>query len=484
MRIPFVILSVWFAVSFAVFSSVPAVRSQTVAVPSQTVASRATTQQVIDEVAKLVASLGDADAAVREAGEKSMIALGTRALNSVRAQLSDATDPEVIDRLERVIGMLERDQILEPQRVTISLKNPTAFELGVAIGEAFGLDHQQQLPPAMMAKMPQFNKRLGDIQFDEVNWFEAIDRLRQLTDVGVPVSIVEQSKAAFSVQPEGDRQANMFIVESGPVRIFAMNWGYIWRKTILRPEVGVSKTDADLNLTLGVECEPRLMGNGERQFFVKINQAVDSKGQSVIVTGGQRGLNLGQFSSHPYRLSVPMLVLDDPAPTLKLLQGSIEFLHPIGKESATFAGVSPGGPAQKHAVGSAQVEMIDCKPLVAQGASTAVVVRLVIDDPESQNRMKLVDPQWAVVMNQAFRYEVTDAAGKPLYTKMMGSQGDGTRTRTMLSFNLIDPAAQLSNKDNARIEFPIKVVISRPKSYVPVSIPFELHDLPMGTPRR
>ena len=448
---------------------------------------RPTTQEVVDEVTKLVPQLGDDDAAVREAGEKSVIALGSRALDSVKARLSVATDPEVIDRLERIVVELERLKLIEPQRVTISLKSATAYELAVAIGESFGLKQQQRYPPEQIKRMPEFSKVLGDVELVEVTWFEATDRIRELSKLSVVANSMGLSEKGFVVQNEGGRRPSAIVVQSGPLRLSAMSWGYNWSQPIVGPGDKLPEESANFYVTLNVESEPRLIGNDARNFRVKVTSAVDSNGQSVLLEPARGGMTQGQFYQQSSPVGVPIRLIDNPGPRLKWLRGSIDFAVPVGKETARFSNVNPENSSQQLSLGTARISIDECKLVTLEGQPQAVSIKMTSRDPEPQQmrqRQQRNHDEMLQPTERRVQWRVTDAAGSVLNSTQTGGGGSPEQLQWTITYSVSDMWNPDGDLVKRSIQFPLTIEASRPTGFIPMSIPFEFMDLPMPSPRR
>jgi hypothetical protein len=220
------------------------------------------------EADRLIEQLGATDFRTRDSAEKSLRAMGIRAIGSLR-KARQHTDPEVQRRVENILPGLETALLLEPKRLTIHAKKKTIRQIldeltkhtGYKI-ECWGNDQQ-----------------VYDLDGDNVTFWEAFDRLCQsaglVMQIGYGDNILRLNHQD-SYAP--------YVCRDGAFRLVANSFSY--KRHIdfsaFPKNTGATSRSESLNFAFTVCVEPKipLMSVDEPQ----LTQALDDSGRSMLLT--------------------------------------------------------------------------------------------------------------------------------------------------------------------------------------------------------
>lgn len=233
-------------------------------------------------ITALIEQLGAKDYAAREAAEKAIMAIGSEALPALRKAV-DHDDPEVRRRLARLIPALEREKVVAPKRVSLSLAAATPAEAFDALSKQTG--YRIFLPDALREEMETIKLPTGQLTF-----WEALDRVCRATGVEreaeLPNSfeMLGKEERGYPIRLRKRGNHSPFVHYDGAFRVSVAQLE-ITRKAELR-SVPVDKVPGGAGtrdsycLTLDLAVEPRLLLAGVGS--VQISEASDDEGSSLV----------------------------------------------------------------------------------------------------------------------------------------------------------------------------------------------------------
>ncbi len=420
-----------------------------------------------EPLAKLVQQLASEDVAVRDAAETSIIALGSKSLPGLRQLFAEATDPEVQDRLERSIVVLERAKLIEPTRVTIRLTNPTAVELAQEVGKSFGLRSSSPDQIEQFNRMPQFNKKLGDVELIDVTWKEATEFLRKRGAMTIRIDNSRNDVPSFFIQPGGNpEQQQGRQIDLGMVRVAATNISYNWSQPIGPVGGAKPRENSSLSIQFMALGEPRLLDpavlqSAQFQFI----EVIDSNGNSILNKQSNRGWggkNGEVIAQAPAQLDMPK----NPGDVIKSLRGELRLRLVNAFDVFQSDQVAVGQPLPV-VLGSDRLN------LVVNNEGINIAVELT----GKMQSLDLIDGRnQQIPITDLIRISVVDSLDLPLLSQ--GTNTNHSNQEVKLS-NLYLPRVNQPGKGQVDVTFPLKVKITRTRTTTDVMIPFEFTDLPM-----
>jgi hypothetical protein len=224
---------------------------------------------------RLIEQLGDKSGAAREKASQALEVRGTGVLPRLR-QAKDHPDPEVRRRIGHLILALEKANLLEPKRVTLTMQQrpirAAVAELARQTGYALDL-----YPP------PQNNdereKQLFDISIDNLPFWEALDKVCQTGGLTLQRTYGEDNRLHLRVSEE----YVPFVHRSGAFRLVAQGFQYhrgIEFGSLPRTAVHTGQRSEQLTFRFTTLAEPRMpilwMGP------IVLTEAVDDLNNSLL----------------------------------------------------------------------------------------------------------------------------------------------------------------------------------------------------------
>lgn len=420
-----------------------------------------------EPLAKLVQQLASEDVAVREAAEASIIALGTNSLPALRQLFAEATDPEVQDRLERSIVVLERAKLIEPTRVTIKLENPTAVELAQEVGKSFGLRASSPDQIEHFNRMPQFNKKLGDVELIDVTWKEATEFLRRRGAMTIRIDNSGTDVPSFFIQPGGNPEEQQGRqIDLGIVRIAATNISYNWSQPIGPVGGAKPRENSSLSIQFMALGEPRLLNpavlqSAQFQFI----EVIDSNGNSIL--NKQNKLPWSVRNGEVIAQAAAALKMPkNPGDSIKSIRGELVLRLVNAFDVFQSDQVAVGQPISV-VLGDDRLNLV----VTNEGMNMSVELS------GKMQRLDIIDGRnQQIPINDLIRISVVDSLDLPLLSQ--GINTYHTNQEVKLS-NLFLPRVNQPGKGQVDVTFPLKVKVTRVRSTTEVTIPFEFLDLPM-----
>jgi hypothetical protein len=230
----------------------------------------------------LIEQLGDKDYAAREAAEKAIMAVGSEALPALR-KAADHDDPEVRRRVARLIPYLERERVVAPKHVSLSLAAATPAEAFESLAKQTG--YRIFLPDALREETETVKLLAGQLTF-----WEALDRVCRATgserEAELPNSfeVLGKEERGYPIRLRKRGSHTPFVYYDGAFRVSVAQLE-ITRKAELR-SVPVDKVPGGAGtrdsycLTLDLAVEPRLLLAGVGS--VQISEASDNEANSLV----------------------------------------------------------------------------------------------------------------------------------------------------------------------------------------------------------
>jgi len=282
----------------------------------------------------LVAGLGSARFADREAASATLVALGRKALPALRAA-RELRDPEVRSRAAALVVKIEGALLTQPSLVAIDFRDAPLPEVVKAVADQTGI--RLALSPE---NSPLWRTRRVTLREpDPLPFWKALDRLCEaahlqynLNSHGIPFG----REAGLPLFEGASRPTNP-VCDSGPFRVSINSLRFerdvIFPTTPVAAGVGVATPRANptvheqFTAQLQVAGEPRLTlsQNGP----LRIIEAVDARGQDLAppaVNGGLAHRASGYFgfaAGSVISLAAPLTRPSQPGPTIRRFKGVV-----------------------------------------------------------------------------------------------------------------------------------------------------------------
>lgn len=228
-------------------------------------------------VDKLIEQLGDANPARREQATQALEALGAGIVPALR-RAADHADPEVRRRAGALLAAIEKADLLQPRRVSMKLEGRPIREAVAELAKQSG--YAIEVYPAA-ANNDEREKQLHNIKFDQVPFWEAMDRLSREGGLVLQRTWGEEGRLQLRFAEE----YVPFVHPSGAFRLVAQGFQYnrsIEFATQPRGAPVPSQRSEQLTFRFLVMAEPRMpmlwMGKPV------LTEAVDELNNSLIPT--------------------------------------------------------------------------------------------------------------------------------------------------------------------------------------------------------
>lgn len=257
-------------------SGIPSANAQEGSAESQTSNSEtnAVDEELQREVRALVRDLQSRTLADREAAEKDLIALGTKAIKLLPPD-SDQLPAETRQRLSRVRDALERqfaEEAAQPTLVTLMAKKPLLDILK---------DLEQQTENPIIDYRPQFGQQALnpeiEVAFDKVPFWKALDTVLDASTSSTYGFPPKPAVALINRAPGERPRLDRYVSYAGPFRIEATEIES--RRELQQERPGV------LRLQLETHWEPRLAPIAFEQPLSDVT-AEDDQGNAIQISGG------------------------------------------------------------------------------------------------------------------------------------------------------------------------------------------------------
>jgi hypothetical protein len=277
----------------------------------------------------LISKLGHPDFAIREQATRALASRGPAVLGQMRRAIS-AADPEAARRLEELICKAEQSMALAPTRVTLHLNNRPVRDAVRDLARCSG--YRFDLPP----DAPR-DKRPHSFHMERVTFWEAVDRLVETGEVGLPG--FERDGCMRVLLQES---LVPFVYRSGPFRVVA-NRFYHTREIdfaqLSRELAAHGRRSESLELGLAVECEPKVpilevgtpevqaaRDDADRPMTMPRHEGYDGSLASLISlangSNSWRGNGAGEKSYH-VDSRINLVRPSDRSRAVKILRGAI-----------------------------------------------------------------------------------------------------------------------------------------------------------------
>ena len=271
------------------------------------------------KVEALVAQLGSPDYRAREKAGRDLLALGDRALPSLKAALPTLADPEANRRLQVIVEQIDSARLRAPRRVTLKVTNKkpqdVLAEIAKQTGYTIRYDGGNDMPGTRLS-----------FDFADVPFWEAIDRVCDAAGL----TIGEQGDEAALVASFTD-QYSPHVSYDGPFKVVATNFnsGRGLQLSGLSRRQPTPRQPEYLSLNLTVISEPKapVVGIGTPT----LTKAVDDRGVSLVPVGEaadapHESFYLGgspMFRSFNTNFGVGLVRTDRTAETVKEIRGKV-----------------------------------------------------------------------------------------------------------------------------------------------------------------
>lgn len=261
------------------------------------------------DVATLIAQLGSARYADRQAAAEALEQLGPRAVPALRAARA-AGDAEIRDRARDLLQKIEAAQLVEPTLVHLDYHNRPASEVLASLGRQAGVRFEVESSRARTRSQAE-TRTLTLTSPDPLPFWDAFDRLLANADLADQPAERQRPKDPFLflLKPGAPARGLRWVSNYGPFRSQITD---------------LSTTRGYLEVNMLLMAEPRLLLNpGDLELL----EAVDDRGRSLLnATSGGRTQKIHCQAGYDGCLALSDVFLkmaDPPGKVLRRLRGTI-----------------------------------------------------------------------------------------------------------------------------------------------------------------
>ncbi|MBX6313662.1 MAG: hypothetical protein IRY99_12200 [Isosphaeraceae bacterium] len=428
------------------------------------------------EAAALVARLGSARWADREAAAVALERLGRAALPALRAA-RQAKDPEVQTRAAALLERIESGLMVKPTLVRLDYRDRPLTDVVRDLGE------QSRIGLALFPENnPALTSRRVTLQESEpLPFWKAIDRLTQTARLQynpmMQGMVVNGTRGAALILTDGLAELPP-ISDQGPFRVLLTGLHYqrdrhfgpghgvgmIIQNGVPVPQGGRGSAEVFYAL-LQVMAEPRMIL--AQRGPLALTEAVDDRGNSLLPPTSNPALQrhsgffgyIGSSGAASLTLQAPLRFPEMPGRTIKRLRGTIPVLAASRKDEPTIVNLADGkGKPHRAAEVTLIVNEVRADPNNAQ--MTEIDLTLRSNGPPSETpgmpaRHLQEAVQYRGPSNPQSPLEILDAQGRPYPQWFPKSQSFGPEeVRITLSLhpagNAIGAPAQIRYYDFIR----------------------------------
>jgi hypothetical protein len=352
-------------------------------------------------LAQLLAQLKSRDADKADAAEKALVGLGGSALPDLQ-KVRETADPELRRRLDELIPLLERSNMLTPKRVNLHMTNKTLQQVMAELTKQTGYKME-----VGMNGGPQ-DKTLYTFHFDKLTFWEAIDKVCDAS--GMVLNQWWGGDDAMHFWPSDSYVP--YNVTHGPFKVMATGFNYNRNNNFGQLpknafELNHNRSESlNLNLMLAVEPKLPIIKVGNTRLIV----AEDDEHNSMIPppeanNNGmyQRGYYWwGNQRMYIMNSSATLHWASKTAKTLKTLKGVVPVTVLADQKPAVVTDKLLTAKGKKFKVGSAtfQITEINEQP----GKQYQISLTVTEDVKDNPN-------DWSRIQSLQQRIEVQDDRG-------------------------------------------------------------------------
>ncbi len=218
---------------------------------------------------ELIAGLGATDFQDRERSTRQLMAQGVKVLPELKAALAKTSNPEVVDRLDKLIYCIGVKQLLEPTRISLKLDSVSSKTLFQELARVSGY---QFTIPLQAPKMNAEELLSLDVR-DKPLW----DVLRSFNhQTGIEVRVDDDAL----IMGEGSDSVTPFVAVDGPFRLTLNSIHLSYTNYFSRPKNGHFQPINYQCVTMRLESEPKLQLLNLSQ--IKLTCAIDNLGNNLL----------------------------------------------------------------------------------------------------------------------------------------------------------------------------------------------------------
>jgi hypothetical protein len=261
---------------------------------------------------QMLDDLGSDDWRTREKAGRDLEALGQKALPHMRKALLTTDNPEVQRRLEVLVRKMDRARLIEPKRITLSMKDKTAKEFFDEIAKQTGYKIEFGGGPDTK----------HSFEFNNTPFWQAVDAVANASGFTVYAEYEDETVRVYN-----NDAMNPHVAYAGPFRFVATNISSN-RNVQLS---GISRRGDNnrmneyMNLSFQIQSEPKNPMLGVTQ--PELTEAKDEFGGNLLPPRERHAYSPGyinnSYRGHNTYVSVNLTRGDRAAKTIKSLKGRV-----------------------------------------------------------------------------------------------------------------------------------------------------------------
>lgn len=261
---------------------------------------------------QLIDDLGSEDWRTREKAGRDLAQLGGKALPHLRKALLETDNPEVQRRLAVLVRKMDRERLVEPKRVTLSVKDKSAKDTFAEISKQTGYRIEYGGGP----------EGKHSFDFDKAPFWQAIDAVASAAGLTVYAEYDDDTVRVYN-----NESANPHVAYSGPFRFLATNIqsNRSVQLSNINRRGGNGHINEYINLSMQIQSEPKNPMLGVMQ--PELTEAKDEYGGSLLPprerNAYSHGYMNGNIRGHNTYVSVNLARGDRAATTIKKLKGRV-----------------------------------------------------------------------------------------------------------------------------------------------------------------
>lgn len=344
------------------------------------------------QLPRLIEQLGDSDFHKREAAEKAILAIGVDALPRLR-EAAEHRDPEVRQRVGRLVTHLDQERVIGPKRVTLESAKVTPGEAFDTLARHTG--YRFYLPDSVRDDAEPIPMMAGHLTF-----WEALDRVCRATGTERETEL----PTAFETNGKEERGYDVRIRKRGGHAPF-VHYDGAFRVTVATLEItrkanfrsvpmdkepgGAGKRD-NYCLTLDLAVEPRLLLAGVGS--LRLTEAVDDEDNKLVPQTAEQDADhnirwigidsLGARRNTDPPLLTALVNCSRTAKKVTRVRGSVPVVVLSEDRPPTIFDQPLTRKDRKFKVGDRELNV---QPLERQGETNDYLLRVAIDSLVSEN---------------------------------------------------------------------------------------------------
>lgn len=330
-------------------------------------------------IGRLVEQLGDKNFRIRQAAGRALEDFGDEALPTLRGVL-DSSDEEVRRRAEVLVQKIERNALLSPKRVSISMKDRSIEDVVKELARQSGYKLQYQ------GGQP----RKISIDLQNVSYWQALEKI--CNDGHLSPGFDDQQGIVYLYQ---QNTISPYTHHAGPFRVVAQNFNYsryINLSNIPRNGSDPNSNPYDNSLNFGflIQSEPKvpILAIG----LPKLTRAEDENGVSLLPRlheDSQANVAFyegnGMYRNFQHSTGVAMAKPAKDAATAKVIKGKVAVtLLASTKPDVVIDKIAPG---KKKLTGTGQSAEIEIEEITEQNKvwMITMIVKRQLRNGEAQD---------------------------------------------------------------------------------------------------